>query len=994
MRPRPLIPKRRPHAEPQFAHSADTLPCAPEAQPAFIAQCKLAEEALKRSEEQYRLLFESNPIPMWVFDRGTLRFLAVNDAAIRQYGYTEREFMAMTIADIRPADDIPALFADVGKQGYGLQEPGPWRHRRKNGSLIDVEIVGHSIAYHGAEAVLIAAHDITERNRSRETLQDSESKYRVLFEESADAFWLMDEKGFVDCNSAALKMFGFRDKAEFKSPAEISPPNQADGTPSAIAAAKRISAALLGGKENFEWLHQRKNGEVFHAEVSLATLTLTGRRMLMATVRDITERKWAEESLSFNAALLKAESESAIDGILAVDESARIILANKQFGKHFDIPEEMLTSGDDRMVRRYVTERVEDAKAFVERVTYLYDHPEEKSTDEVRLKSGKTFERYSAPLLDANGRHRGRVWYFHDVTERKEIEAALRQAEQKYRAIFENAVVGIFRATVEGRPVSVNRAMARMHGYGSPEELLEVISNAGQQVFVDPARMPELHRAAANGGSVRNAEVEIYCKDRSRKWILVNLQAESDDSGKIIFINGTSEDITARKRAEERVQFLAYFDALTGLPNRLLMSDRLATALTAARRRNETIAVLCLDLDRFKQINDSLGHAMGDLVLKAVAERIKGCTREEDTVSRIGGDNFVIVLSGVDDASVVASRIVHALTATFEVKGHSLNTSCSIGISMFPEHSDDGETLVKFADQAMYCAKESGRNGFRLFNAEMNVRIRERATQESDLRRALEREEFFLVYQPQIVIANGELAGLEGLIRWRHPQLGLVPPDRFIGLAEDTGLILPIGEWVLRAACSQAQKWVTQGLLKVPVAVNVSAVQFRQAEFSKLIERVLRETGLSPQYLELELTESLLLSNQDVVLSVLRELKEMGVRLAIDDFGTGYSSLSYLKRFCVNKLKIDRSFIHEVTTNANDAAITTAIIHMAKSLNLTVIAEGVENESQLAFLRAHQCDEMQGYYISKPETANDVVDRFLCGPRGKIDDGSGSSERR
>ena len=914
---------------------------------------------------------------MWVFDRKTLRFLAVNHAAIHQYGYTEQEFLAATIADIRPAEEIPALLADVETRDSGLQAPGVWRHRRKNGSLIDVDIVAHSIAYRGAEAMLVAAYDITERKQFAEMLKDSESKYRVLFEGSADACWLLDDKGFVDCNSAALAMFGYSTKSEFTNPVDFSPANQPDGTPSRTAVEQKIAAALLKGKETFEWSCLRKNGEIFSTEVSLACLTLGGRPMMTATARDITHRKKTEEALEFSSELLKAESESTIDGILAVDESNRIILANEQFGRHFNIPKEILQSGDDPVVLRHVTDQVEDPKAFLERVQYLYQHPDEKSTDEVRLKNGKTFERYSGPLAASNGRQHGRVWYFHDITKRKKAEAALVQAERKYRMLFESAVVGIFRATADGRPLNVNRALARMHGYNSPEELLEAISDAGKQLFVDPSRMAELQRAAARGGAIHNAEVEIYCKDHSKRWILVNLQAELDDSGRVLFFNGTTEDITARKAAEDRVQFLAYFDALTGLPNRALMNDRLAQALAAARRRSEKVAVLFLDLDRFKLVNDSLGHTVGDLLLNEVAKRIKGCTRQQDTVSRIGGDEFVIVLTGADEVSVIASRVARALTATFEVKGHSLSTSCSIGISMFPDHGDDGETLIKYADQAMYCAKESGRNAIRFFSSDMNRQITERTALENDLRRALDKGEFFLVYQPQIVTASGELAGFEALIRWRHPQLGLVSPDKFISVAENTGLILPIGEWVIKTACAQARKWLDQGLLNVPVAVNVSAVQFRQTEFCEVIKRALASSGLPAQYLELELTESLLLTNQDVVLSVLQQLKEMGLNLAIDDFGTGYSSLSYLRQFRVNKLKIDRSFIREITTNADDAAITTAIINMAKSLNLTVIAEGVEDESQFEFLRAHQCDEIQGYYTGKPGTATEVADILL-----------------
>jgi len=328
------------------------------------------------------------------------------------------------------------------------------------------------------------------------------------------------------------------------------------------------------------------------------------------------------------------------------------------------------------------------------------------------------------------------------------------------------------------------------------------------------------------------------------------------------------------------------------------------------------------------------------------------------------------------DAAVAAERLMHAMTVELVIQGRSLSISCSIGIGIFPEHGTDGETLIKNADAAMYCAKESGCNSFRFFSEGMNAEAMERLTLEHGLRLALEKRELFLVYQPQMDIATGKTTGLEALLRWQHPELGLVRPDKFIRIAENSGLIIPIGEWVLRTACSQARKWQDEGLLAVPVAVNVSAVQFRQEDFCELIGRVLWETGLAPQYLEMELTESLLLSNAHVTLSVLQNLRAMGLKLAIDDFGTGYSSLSYLRQFPVSKLKIDRSFIRDVAVNPDDAAITTAIIGMAKSLNLKVIAEGVEDEAQMSFLRARQCDEIQGYYFSKPLVVEKVADKL------------------
>jgi diguanylate cyclase (GGDEF)-like protein len=438
-------------------------------------------------------------------------------------------------------------------------------------------------------------------------------------------------------------------------------------------------------------------------------------------------------------------------------------------------------------------------------------------------------------------------------------------------------------------------------------------------------------------------------------------------------------DITDRKVAEERVQFLAYYDALTGLPNRTLLRDRLASAVASARRRKEKVALLFLDLDRFKLINDSLGHTCGDLLLQHVAERLKKLARAQDTVARLGGDEFLLILTGakdVADAAVAAARVVKSMTAGFAIQGHSLSVSCSVGISMFPEHGADGETLIKNADAAMYSAKDSGRNNFRFFTDDMNAQVVERLTLENSLRLALDKKELFLMYQPQIDITTGKVVGLEALLRWQHPELGLVPPDRFIRIAENSGLILPIGEWVLRTACSQARKWQEEGLPDATIAVNVSAIQFRQEGFCELIRSVLDETGLSAQYLELELTESLLLSNADVTFAVLKDLKATGLKLAIDDFGTGYSSLSYLKHFPVTKLKIDRSFIRDVAVNPDDAAIATAIISMAKSLHLKVIAEGVENEAQMTFLRTHQCDEIQGYYFSKPLTVDQVAEKM------------------
>jgi diguanylate cyclase (GGDEF)-like protein len=428
--------------------------------------------------------------------------------------------------------------------------------------------------------------------------------------------------------------------------------------------------------------------------------------------------------------------------------------------------------------------------------------------------------------------------------------------------------------------------------------------------------------------------------------------------------------------ADEQVRALAYYDTLTGLPNRTFVHERLAEVLLAARNAGRKVAVLFLDLDQFKIINDSLGHSVGDLLLKEVARRLQGQIRDQDTVARLGGDEFLLVLDNLEaesDAKQIAERILTAVAANFLNDGVLLNATCSIGIGMFPKNGADTETLIKYADAAMYTAKEGGRNRIRFFEDGMNEVVVRRLRLENRLRLGLEREEFYLVYQPQMDITTGRIVGIEALLRWKYADLTSMPTDKFIRACEDSGLIIPVGEWVLKTACRQARKWQEQGLPAVPIAVNVSAIQFRQDGFCDLIREVLHQTGLAPEYLELELTEGLLLSNEEVVFKVLQEIRSMGLDLAIDDFGTGYSSLSYLRQFPVTTLKIDKSFINNVTVNRDDASIVTAIISLARSLNLKVIAEGVETAEQLWFLHEQGCDSFQGYYLSKPVLAVELT---------------------
>ena len=421
--------------------------------------------------------------------------------------------------------------------------------------------------------------------------------------------------------------------------------------------------------------------------------------------------------------------------------------------------------------------------------------------------------------------------------------------------------------------------------------------------------------------------------------------------------------------AKVQLDYLAHHDTLTDLPNRMLLQDRLIQAIELARRQGRQLAVMFMDLDQFKNINDSLGHAVGDQLLQSVAQRLVGCVRQSDTISRQGGDEFVLLLPDLEHAEHAArsaQKILDALALPHCIDGYDLHTSVSIGIGIYPNDGEDAQTLLKSADIAMYYAKDSGRNNYKFFEQSMNVRAVQRQTTENSLRRALVRQEFVLHYQPKINLRSGAIVGVEALVRWQHPERGLLPPDQFIPIAEDCALILPLGRWVLRAACSQVRAWQQAGLPPITVAVNTSAIEFRAKDFVENVRATLLETGLEPRYLELELTESVLMRDAESTDTVLRELADMGIKMAVDDFGTGYSSLSYLRKFPINTLKIDQSFVKLMTHDPDDATIVRAVISMGKSLKQRVIAEGVETPEQYTALLAQDCQEGQGYYFSRP----------------------------
>jgi diguanylate cyclase (GGDEF)-like protein len=504
-------------------------------------------------------------------------------------------------------------------------------------------------------------------------------------------------------------------------------------------------------------------------------------------------------------------------------------------------------------------------------------------------------------------------------------------------------------------------------------------------------------REAGEKGLSAGKQLELDLA-QGRLWFELSVSRKQADPGMEPRFIVLARDVTERKAAERRIMNLAHYDALTGLPNRVLLADRMKVAIQHAARQSRRLAVLFVDLDRFKPINDSFGHDIGDKLLKAVAVRMQGSVRVVDTVSRVGGDEFVVLLSEIelpDDAARVAEKLISGLSQPYRIDEHELLLTASIGICIYPDNGSQPSILLRNADASMYTAKQGGRNRYQFYSDDMTMRAIERLGLENDLRGAVERGELFLVYQPQIELATSRIIGMEVLMRWRHPARGLISPARFIPVAEDSGIILALGEWALRESCRQARLWRDQGLLDVCISVNMSAVQLRQIDFVQIVARALAESGLPPANLELELTESVVMQGVEPALEKLRELDALGVKVAIDDFGTGYSSLSYLRQFTVDRLKIDQSFVRDLPGNMDAEAIAAAIVAMGLSLGLRIIAEGVETEAQAAFLQSVLCREGQGYLYARPMTVNEFHAWVTAWKQTQpIPDGTGAFDSR
>jgi diguanylate cyclase (GGDEF)-like protein len=580
------------------------------------------------------------------------------------------------------------------------------------------------------------------------------------------------------------------------------------------------------------------------------------------------------------------------------------------------------------------------------------------------------------PVFDDSGEFKGYRGVGQDITERKRAEEELRSTVSLLSATLESTTDGILVVAEDHSISRFNQRFVDM--WRIPAEIIESRDDNRALRFV----LDQVTNASAFISKVE----ELYSCPEAESFDTIEFKdgrtferysRPQYVSGRPVGRVWSFRDVTERRRAEQRIHALAFHDSLTELPNRVLFRDRMDQAAAHADRAKTKIAFLFLDLDNFKTINDSLGHAVGDVLLKMVAARLRRCVRDTDTISRQGGDEFLIMLTDlpeVEAATPVVQKLMEQFHVPFDVEGRELMTSVSVGIAVYPDDGKDFDALLRKTDTAMYRAKDAGRNAYRFFDPHMNVEAVEHLSMRNGLRFAAERGELVLHYQPQVDLNSGEIVGAEALIRWNHPQLGMVMPARFIPVAEESGLIVPVGEWVLREACRQAAAWRKAGRTGMVVAVNMSAVQFTRGGLDRIVIGALDETGIDPSMLELELTESILIRDTETTLATVKRLKSLGVRLSIDDFGTGYSSLSYLKRFQVDRLKIDQSFIRELAVDPEDAAIVRSIIQMARSLGLRTIAEGVEHESLLHYLRTYHCDEAQGYHFGRPMPAEDFAD--------------------
>jgi diguanylate cyclase (GGDEF)-like protein/PAS domain S-box-containing protein len=914
---------------------------------------KRREDALRESEMRYRQMFENNRAIKLLIDPDAGTLIDANMAACDFYGYTRDELRAMRIWDInvRGEDEVRREMARAKEEQRNYFH---FRHMRAGGDIRDVEVHSGPIELAGRRLLYSIVHDITERRKAEHALQQSEEKYRVIFDYAPVGIYQSTRDGrFVTANPTLARMLGYdtvEELLEKNLERDIYwDPSQRDEL------IRRFEP--LGHGNNLELTWRKKDGSPIRVQLNAhAVRSAFGAVMFEGFVYDVTERRRAEESVAAANAQRKAVLDAAIRvSIIATDATGTITVFN---------------TGAERMLGFTAEEMIGKRSLFeIERCGVAAGSEEHECTYLKKDGGLCTVAVSVSALRGDDGNINGFLHVGTDITERKRAEEMLRKQSAAMTASMDG--IGILDERLEF--TYLNDSLAKLFGYSESNEILGRnlcdLYEPYEQVRFITSIVPLVYQRGRWRGEATGLR-----RDGSNFPQEISLTAMGD--GLVCVVR----DITERTYAEEQIKHLAYHDALTNLPNRLLFKDRLTVALSHAQREGSRLAVLFLDLDRFKVINDSLGHNIGDQLLQAVAARVQACVRESDTVARLGGDEFTVLLPRLqrsDDAAPVASKIIEAIRHPFNIEGREFFTTTSIGISLFPEDGTDAEALIKNADTAMYQAKEVGRDNYQLFNAHVNAKALQRIQIEHGLRKALANEEFAVHYQPIFDLRSGRITGVEALLRWKHPEMGSIPPGTFIPLAEATGAMIPIGTWALREACRQARAWHDMGYKSLTLAVNLSVTQLQQPDLVQRVREILDETQLPPRLLELEITESSAMISPETSVRTLYDLKKLGLRISLDDFGTGHSSLSYLKRFPIDTLKVDQSFVRDITSDPDTAAIVEAIIAMAHSLRLKVIAEGVEFTEQANFLRTHGCDQMQGYLIKPPGEGSEIAAMFV-----------------
>ncbi|MFZ6724737.1 sensor domain-containing protein [Undibacterium sp. MH2W] len=691
----------------------------------------------------------------------------------------------------------------------------------------------------------------------------------------------------------------------------------------------------------------------------------------VVAISDRSNQRKVENELEKLIAELRGTLESTADGILVTSLDGGIRSYNHLFSELWGLPDELMTQRDDGAIYAWMDKCMIDAEHYTERLGTISRSPLMEATDILVLRSGKILERVTLPQF-ARGRPIGRVYSYRDITQKLADEARLQLAAK----VFESSTDAIFITDHEQKIITVNPSFEKLTSYTEAE-----MRGQTPRAFFSSESNAELIDQLLSRLEIKGSwEGELWNRRKNGHAYLcmITLVKLQDDRGNTINYIGFFKDRTETHAAKQKIEELAFSDALTGLPNRLLLAERIHQAITHASRKDGSFALLFLDLDHFKQINDSLGHPFGDRVLLEVTERLKRCIRQVDTAARLGGDEFILLLHEADaaGAEICAQRVLEELSAPITLDGMNFTVTSSIGIALYPADGLSMDDLIKNADSAMYHVKERGRSDFRFYQRQMNIGLLSRMKLDHAMRQALEKNLFRLHYQPQFDLRTGNIFGVEALIRWKDKDLGDVSPAQFIPIAEESGAIVQIGHWVMQTAMRQAAEWNRQGH-SLRMGFNVSGLQFQQSNFVEMIATELAANNLSPACIDLELTESVLIKDIDENLKKLNALAKLGVRLSIDDFGTGYSSLNYLKQFPIHKLKIDRSFVEDLPQDESNAAIVTAIIHLAHALKLQVIAEGVETEEQRQFLSELDCDELQGYLFAPAMSLEEFEKTFL-----------------